>query len=56
MSASHLPKVSELPDVTSRVVMLSTIGPLLRAQYERMGQQPMPEYLQELVQQLSQAA
>ena len=56
MSANSLPKVSELPDATAHVVMLSTIGPLLRAQYARMGQQPMPEYLEELVQQLSQAS
>ncbi len=50
--AEHLPRVRELFGLTGNMVMLRSVGALLRAEYRDVLDQPLPEQLSLLVQQL----
>ena len=50
--AEHLPKVRELFGLPANMVMLRSVGALLRAEYRDLLDQPLPEQLSRLVQQL----
>ena len=53
MAADRLPKVRELSAPTSTMIMLSTVGAMLRAHYTSLLDQPAPGHLKDLVRQLS---
>lgn len=48
----HLPQVRELSGLTSNMVMLRSIGALLRAQYNDLLQEPVPDHLAGIVRQV----
>ncbi len=48
----HLPRVRELSGASANMVMLRSVGALLRAEYRDLLGQPFPEQLSMLVQQL----
>ena len=48
----HLPRVRELSGLPANMVMLRSVGALLRAEYRDLLDQPLPEQLSKLVQQL----
>ena len=52
MAIEHLPKVRELSGLTGTMVMLRSVGALLRAEYRDLLDEPLPEQLSRLVQQL----
>jgi hypothetical protein len=52
MAVEHLPRVRELSGLTSNMVMLRSVGALLRAEYRDVLDQPLPEQLSALVRQL----
>ncbi len=52
MTMKRLPKVRELSRPTSDIVMLGTVGALLRAHYNSLLEQPAPEHLGNLIRQL----
>jgi hypothetical protein len=50
--AEHLPRVRDLSGLTGNMVMLRSVGALLRAEYRDLLDQPLPEQLSVLVRQL----
>ena len=52
MIGEHLPKVRDLSGLTSNMVMLRSVGALLRAHYNDVLQEPLPEHFQSMAQQL----
>ncbi len=52
MTMKRLPRVRELSRPTSHIVMLGTVGALLRAHYSDLLEQPAPEHLGNLIRQL----
>ncbi len=52
MAVEHLPKVRELSGLPSNMVMLRSIGALLRAQYDGLLQEHVPDHLADIVRQL----
>ncbi len=48
----HLPRVRELSGLPANMVMLRSVGALLRAEYHDLLDQPLPEQLSTLVRQL----
>ena len=50
--AEHLPKVRELFGLPANMVMLRSVSALLRAEYRVLLNEPLPEQLSRLVQQL----
>lgn len=50
--AEHLPRVRELFGLPANMVMLRTVGVLLRAEYRDLLNEPLPAQLSVLVQQL----
>jgi hypothetical protein len=50
--AEHLPKVRELFGLPANMVMLRSVGALLRAEYRDLLDELLPEQLSMLVQQL----
>ena len=52
ITAEHLPRVQELFGLPANMVMLRSVGALLRAEYRDLLDQPLPEQLSRLVQQL----
>jgi hypothetical protein len=48
----HLPRVRELSGASANMVMLRSVGALLRAEYRDLLDEPLPEQLFMLVQQL----
>ena len=50
--AEHLPRVRELSGLPANMVMLRSVGALLRAEYRDLLDQPLPEQLSVLVRQL----
>ena len=48
----HLPRVRELSGASANMVMLRSVGALLRAEYHDLLDQPLPEQLFMLVRQL----
>jgi len=50
--AEHLPKVRELSGPPANMVMLRTVGALLRAEYRDLLDEPLTEQLSMLVRQL----
>lgn len=53
MAVEHMPRVRELSGLTANMVMLRSVGALLRAEYRDLLDQPLPEELSRLVRQLS---
>ena len=52
MAVKHLPRVRELAGLTSNMVMLRSIGALLRVQYNDLLQEHVPDHLADMVRQL----
>ncbi len=52
MAAEHMPRVRELSGASANMVMLRSVGALLRAEYRDLLDEPLPEQLFMLVQQL----
>ena len=52
MAVEHLPRVRELSGLASNMVMLRSIGTLLRAQYNDLLQEHVPDHLADIVRQL----
>jgi len=52
MAGEQMPRVRELSGLTGNMVMLRCVGALLRAEYHDLLDQPLPEQLSMLVQQL----
>ncbi len=52
MAVEHLPRVRELSGLPSNMVMLRSIGALLRAQYDGLLQEHVPDHLADIVRQL----
>ena len=52
MAADRLPRVRELSAPASTMIMLGTVGVLLRAHYTSLLDQTAPEHLENLVRQL----
>ncbi len=52
MAVEHLPRVRELSVLASNMVMLRSIGALLRAQYNDLLQENVPDHLADIVRQL----
>jgi hypothetical protein len=48
----HLPRVRDLSGLTGNMVMLRSVGALLRAEYRNLLDEPLPEQLSRLLQQL----
>ncbi len=53
MAVEHLPRVRDLSGLASTMVMLRSVGALLRLEYSDMLDQPVPDHLSALVAQLS---
>ncbi len=53
MAPDRLPRVRELSAPASTMIMLGTVGALLRAHYTSLLDQPAPDHLENLVRQLS---
>ena len=53
MAIEHLPRVRELSGLTSNMVMLRSVGAMLRLEYSDLLDQPVPDHLSTLVDQLS---
>ncbi len=49
----RLPNARELPRQAAHPVMLGSIGSLLRAHYEDLRSEPVPESLREFIRQLA---
>jgi hypothetical protein len=54
MAPEHLPRVRELSGLASNMVMLRSVGAMLRLEYSGMLDQHVPDHLSALVGQLSQ--
>jgi hypothetical protein len=52
MAGEQMPRVRDLSGLTANMVMLRSVGALLRAEYRDLLDQPLPEQLSMLVQQL----
>ncbi len=52
MAVEHLPRVRELSGLTANMVMLRSLGALLRAQYNDLLQEPVPDHLTGIVRQV----
>ncbi len=52
MVGEHLPKVRDLCGLTSNMVMLRSVGALLRMHYKDVLQEPLPEHFEGMVRQL----
>ena len=52
MAGEQMPRVRELSRLTANMVMLRSVGALLRAEYRDVLDQPLPEQLSTLVRQL----
>jgi hypothetical protein len=49
----RLPNTREMPKLVSQSVLLGSVGSALRAQYDELRSEPIPENLVALVQKLS---
>ncbi len=52
MAIEHLPRVRELSGLTAHMVMLRTVGALLRVEYNNLLQEPLPERLAPFIRRL----
>ena len=52
MAGEQMPRVRELSGLTANMVMLRSVGALLRAEYRVVLDQPLPEKLSTLVRQI----
>ncbi len=52
MAVEHLPRVRELSGLASHMVMLRSIGALLRVQYNDLLHEHVPDHLAGIVRQL----
>lgn len=53
MAADRLPQVRELSAPASKMIMLGTVGALLRVHYTSLLDQPAPEHMGDLIRQMS---
>ncbi len=51
--SDRMPNTREMPKLVSQSVMLGSVGSALRAQYDELRSEPVPENLVTLVQKLS---
>lgn len=49
----HLPNTRDLPRPAAQSVMLGSVGALLRAQYEVLRSEPVPDHMQALIRRLA---
>ena len=53
MALEHLPRVREFYGLTAHMVMLRSVGAMLRLEYRDLLDQPVPDHLAALALQLS---
>lgn len=51
--SDRLPNTREMPRLVSQSVLLGSVGSALRAQYDELRSEPVPEHLLALIQKLS---
>jgi len=51
--SGRLPNTREMPRLVSQFVLLGSVGSALRAQYDELRSEPVPEHLLALIQKLS---